>query len=162
MMKPGMIFRPGMNKTDSQLHFSQEERNTSQTKLSPDKVNLILRKPRSRAYLEAIGKLDAGGVTLNPKLMEEIRAVLEEEFKDIHLFDFLLGYVSKCYLGDPYEVHTLDLAGNIVTHYKTGEPLPGGLEKARNLVLFGDYKFVEVYKDCCRGIYEDGSVAVIK
>ena len=30
----------------------------------------------------------------------------------------------------PYEVHTLDLTGGIIEHYKTGETLPDGLEKA--------------------------------
>ena len=35
-------------------------------------------------------------------------------------------------------------------------------EKARNLALFGGYTCVEVYQDCCRGIYEDGTVSVIR
>ena len=74
----------------------------------------------------------------------------------------LLGHVAACYLGAPYEVHVLDMAGGgIIEHYKAGHPLPGGLEKARNIAMRGGYAFIEVYVDCCRAIKDDGSVAVI-
>lgn len=31
----------------------------------------------------------------------------------------------------------------------------------RSLALYGGYAFVEVYTDCCRGVFPDGKVAVI-
>ena len=29
----------------------------------------------------------------------------------------MLGIVSICYLGKPYEVHSLDITGQIIEHY---------------------------------------------
>lgn len=64
--------------------------------------------------------------------------------------------------GKPYEVHTLDIGGGIVDHYKEGEVLPGGLEKARGIALKGGYDFIEVYVDCCRAVSSTEMVSVIK
>ena len=66
-----------------------------------------------------------------------------------------------CYLGIPYEVHVPDAAGQIIEHYKQGEPLPGGPEKARGLAMHGGYGSIEGYSDCCRAIGANGSVSVI-
>lgn len=55
----------------------------------------------------------------------------------------------------------LDAAGQIIEHYKQGEPLPGGLEKARGIAMHGGYEFIEVYSNCCRAISANGSVSVI-
>lgn len=69
--------------------------------------------------------------------------------------------VSICYLGKPYEVHTLDITGQIIEHYKSGHILPGGLEKARSIAMRGGYDFIEVYVDCCRAVSSNGLVSVI-
>ena len=61
--------------------------------------------------------------------------IIEDEFPEIAIRGTLMGIVSRCYLGDPYEVHTLDISGNIIEHYKQGEPLPEYMEKARGLAL---------------------------
>ena len=74
----------------------------------------------------------------------------------------LLGFVSACYLGVPYKVHTLDMTESIVEHYKVGQQLPNGLEKARSLAIYGGYEFIEVYIDCCRCISSNGTVSVVK
>ena len=74
----------------------------------------------------------------------------------------MLGFVSICYLGKPYEVHTLDMTGNIIQHYKSGQSLPGGLERARGIALHGGHDYIEVYANCLRAISSDGSVAVIE
>ena len=58
-------------------------------------------------------------------------------------------------------LHTLDLTGGIIEHYKTGETLPDGLEKARTIAMRGGYEFIEVYKDCCRAVSASGYVSVI-
>ena len=60
-----------------------------------------------------------------------------------------------------WEIHTLDIMGEIIEHYKVGEMLPNGLEKARNVAMRGGYDFIEVYVDCCRAISSDGTVSVI-
>ncbi|GAB3735065.1 hypothetical protein GCM10027598_60940 [Amycolatopsis oliviviridis] len=73
-----------------------------------------------------------------------------------------LGIVGKCYLGEPFEVHTLALDGSIIEHYHHGQGLPGGLERARALAVSPAYLAVEVYPDrmvCARA---DGSIVIME
>lgn len=128
-----------------------------------DKLRLdrLLRKPRSKAYMDALHRLDAGGHVHNQHKVNEIIDAIRNEFPEIELSGILLGYVSICYLGKPYEVHTLDMTGQIIEHYKVGQTLPGGLEKARSIAIRGGYDFIEVYVDCCRCVSANGSVSVI-
>lgn len=125
------------------------------------KLDRLLRKPRSKSYMDALHKLDAGGHTHNRDKVNEIIDAIRGEFPEIEINGILLGYVSKCYLGDPYEVHTLDVTESIIEHYKVGQPLPNGLEKARSIAMRGGYDFIEVYVDCCRAVSADGTVSVI-
>ena len=53
------------------------------------------------------------------------------------------------------------MTGEIIEHYKSGQSLPGGLEKARSIAMRGGYEFIEVYSDCCRAVSSNGSVSVI-
>jgi hypothetical protein len=53
------------------------------------------------------------------------------------------------------------MTGEIIEHYKIGQTLPNGLEKARALALRGGYEFIEVYVDCCRCVSANGSVSVV-
>ena len=125
------------------------------------KLDKLLRKSRSKEYMEAIHKLDAGGHVHNQDKVNDIINAIKAEFPEVELEGVLLGYVAICYLGKPYEVHTLDMAGQIIEHYKVGEPLPNGLEKARSLAVRGGYAFIEVYGDCCRAISLNGAVSVV-
>lgn len=125
------------------------------------KLDRLLRQPRSKTYMEALHKLDAGGHVHNQSKVNDIISAIRNEFPEVELGSILLGYVSICYLGKPYEVHTLDFTGEIVKHFKSGQSLPGGLEKARSLAMRGGYEFIEVYADCCRAISSNGSVSVI-
>ena len=129
-----------------------------------DKLSLdrLLRKSRSKEYMDTIHQLDAGGHVHNKKEVNEIINTIKSEFPDVDINGILLGFVAKCYLGAPYEAHTLDLVGEIIEHYKRGETLPGGLDKAKSIALHGGYDFIEVYTDCCRAISSNGSVSVIK
>lgn len=147
------------SRIDVQTDFNSEPKQmTSSEKIMTDK---LLRKPRSKEYMNALSKLDSGGHVHNKEQVDEIKSAIINEFPEIELGGTLLGYVSICYLGEPYEVHTLSLAGSIITHYKRGEALPNGMEKARSIALHGGYAFIEVYTDCCRAISSDGSVSVI-
>ena len=119
-----------------------------------------LRRPRSKRYMEIMHRLDTGGHIDNSRMAKEIIAEIQNELPEVSI-TYLLGIVAKCYLGVPYKVHTLDMLGGIITHYKSGETMPNGLERARNIALCGNYKFIEVYTDCLRAISEDGSVSVI-
>ena len=133
--------------------------NTVQNQLVIDR---LLRKPRSKEYMKMMTRLDAGGHTHNRAKVQEIIDAIREEFPEVEINGVFLGVVSECFLGLPYEVHTLDIAGGIIEHYTRGETLPGQLEKARSAAMRGGYAFIEVYADCCRCISSDGSVSVVK
>ena len=150
------------NKSETNLNQMMQP-NTQRIQSEAEKIRLdrLLRKKRSKQYMDAIHELDAGGHVMNQSKVDEIINKISLEFPELEMSGILLGYVSKCYLGKPYEVHTLDIIGGIIEHYKAGQPLPDGLEKARGIALHGGYAFIEVYSDCCRAVSEDGTVAVI-
>jgi len=72
-----------------------------------------------------------------------------------------LGILAKCYLGIPYEVHTLSFSFSIIEHYKKGQTLPDGMEKARAMAARGVYEYIEVYTDYCCAVSSDGTVSMI-
>lgn len=144
------------------LSANQQESQTQQThKMDKMKLDRILRKNRSREYMDALHKLDAGGHVQNRKLVQEIINAIKREFPEVELSGILLGYVSICYLGKPYEVHTLDMTEKIIEHFKSGQLLPNGMEKARGIAIRGGYDFIEVYADCVRAVSSNGMVSVI-
>lgn len=125
------------------------------------KLDRMLREKRSKKYIDAMKKLDAGGHAHNQDEINSIIETIQQEFPEVEIKGILKGIVAKCYLGEPYEVHTLSIVGYIIQHYKKGQSLPGELEQARSLAARGGYAFVEVYNDCFRAISEDGTVSVI-
>lgn len=143
----------------SATHNSQANQQTHQ--MDKMKLDRLLRKTRSKEYMEALHKLDAGGHVHNQQKVNEIIDTIKNEFPEVEISGVLLGFVSICYLGKPYEVHTLDMTGQIIEHYKSGQILPGGLEKARSIALRGGYDFIEVYVDCCRCVSATGAVSVV-
>lgn len=161
---PKLMLRQPMEQCqkDDMLNIAQRQSHTQQHQ-QMDKMNLdrLLRRVRSKDYMNALHMLDAGGHVNNQKRVNEIIDMIRNEFPEIEISGVLLGFVSKCYLGHPYEVHTLDMTGQIIEHYKAGQILPGGLEKARSIALRGGYDFIEVYIDCCRCISSNGTVSVV-
>lgn len=139
---------------------TQEQKQQMQ-QMDKMKLDRLLRLPRSKEYMNAMHSLDAGGHVQNQRKVDAIIDAIKKEFPEVEISGMLLGYVSQCYLGKPYEVHTLDMTGQIIEHYKAGQTLPGGLEKARSLAIRGGYDFIEVYVDCCRCISSNGRVSVI-
>lgn len=162
---PRPMLRNPQNQTQTQTNnvLSATFNNQQQKQQQMDKMKLdrLLRKPRSKEYMEALHKLDAGGHVHNQNKVNDIINTIKSEFPEIELRGILLGYVAICYLGKPYEVHTLDITGGIIEHYKSGQTLPGGMEKARSIAMRGGYDFIEVYVDCCRAISSTGAVSVI-
>ncbi len=110
--------------------------------------------------MAVLSKLDAGGHGINREAARALIDTVRAEFPELTMDQLPLGIVAKCYLGDPFEIHTLDIVGCIVTHFKRGEPMPGGLEKARTIGVNPDYAFVEVYASSVRAVRADGSVTV--
>ena len=162
MPKPLLKQQQSQTQMGSMLSATQQQSQKQQTQqMDKMKLDRLLRKTRSKEYMDALHKLDAGGHVHNQHKVNEIVDVIRNEFPEVEISSVLLGFVSICYLGRPYEVHTLDMTGKIIDHYKVGQSLPGGLEKARSLALRGGYEFIEVYVDCCRCISSTGAVSVI-
>ena len=116
-----------------------------------------LLKKRSGKYLALIAGLDSKTLTAT-KGVEALMQAIHEEFGTAALSSLPLGIVSKCFLGNPYEVHTLDLSGSqIIKHYKVNETMEADFEKARVVAKHNAYAMVEVYKDKIILIREDGT-----
>lgn len=130
--------------------------------VSQEQLNARLRMKRSSAYMEAIQKLDSGGHTHNREAVEALVAAITEEFPDITIDQQPVGIVAKCYLGAPYEVHTLDRVGNIIQHYKSFESLPPLLARGRALAMHAQYAFVEVYTDKVIAVTTNGDTSIVK
>lgn len=162
MPKP-LLHQQAQNPLEYKNFLNTSEMPKTEKKTQAEKLNInrLLRKQRSKAYLDALCKLDAGGHVHNSKQVEEIQKAIRSEFPEVELAGILIGYVAICYLGKPYEVHTLDFTGNIIEHYKAGQTLPDGMEKARSIALHGGYAFIEVYVDCYRAVSANGDVAVV-
>lgn len=116
-----------------------------------------LLKKRSKKYLDLIAGLDAKTLT-ETKGMDELIKAIQEEFGTAELSNLPLGILSKCFLGHPYEVHTLDLSGSqIIRHYKITETMEAEFEKARSVAKHNAYAMVEIYKEKIILIREDGT-----
>jgi hypothetical protein len=114
-------------------------------------------KKRTKRYLDLIAGLDSKSL-MDTKGMDELMEAIKEEFGTADITSLPIGIVSKCFLGHPYEVHTLDLSAvQIVKHYRTNEAMELDFEKARTVAKHNAYALVEIYKDKIILIREDGS-----
>jgi hypothetical protein len=129
--------------------------------LSPAAIEARLREKRSPSYVEAMKRLDAGAHAHDAEAAESFINAIRQELPELSIDQLPIGIVSRCYLGDPYEVHTLGRDGMIIQHYKRWEPLPGPLEGARGLSLHPGYAFVEVYPDKLIAVSENGSTSLV-
>lgn len=159
MPKP-LINRTSERQTDS--IFSVNTARNLKPVRKDAQIEKLLRRKRSKEYLDHFSLLDSGNATIAQSKLEDILRAIAKEFPEVELSGLLLGYVSKCYLGASYEVHTVDISGRIIEHYKKGETVPNGMEKARTIAMNPAYAFIEVYSDCCRAVSDSGSVSVVK
>ncbi|MDR2327453.1 MAG: hypothetical protein LBE51_18885 [Acidovorax sp.] len=120
-----------------------------------------LRQKRSAAYVQAVTQLDAGGHVHSPAATQALIDAIRQELPEVSVDALPFGIVSRCYLGAPYEVHTLDCSGSIIQHYKTHESLPASLERARSLALHPGYAFIEVYGSRLIAVSASGQTALI-
>lgn len=121
-----------------------------------------LRSKRSGAFVEAMTKLDASGAVASKGRVQELINQIASEFPELMADQRPLGIVSECYLGEPYEVHSLDARLEILEHYKRGEIVPNGMEKARRLAMHPGYAYIEVYTNMLCAVSESGEVSMIK
>jgi hypothetical protein len=144
-------------KSESQSLFSVTPKASSS--LTKSQIQKLLRQKRSPAYMEALHQLDAGGHISETEALNKLIETIKSELPDIS--NLLLGIVAKCYLGHPFEVHTLQIMGSIVHRYKVGEPLPAALEKARSMALHSSYEYIEVYSNYIVTVSSNGSTSLV-
>lgn len=149
-------------KQKTQVELSLQAKPQTKTKLNPMQIERVLNRKRSPEYMEAITRMDAGGHVHNQHMVNALIQAIQNELPEIEIELGPQGIVSKCYLGAPYEVHTLDVVGQIIEHYESYRKMPGLLETARGLAKSGHYAFIEVYPNALRAVKEDGTVATIK
>lgn len=120
---------------------------------------LVDTAPRSQLYLDSLARLDAG-TRLTPADLQEIVDGIRQEF--VQRWAALpVGFVSRCYLGHPFEVHTLTPDGGILEHFRLSQPMPGPLEGARKHSLSGLYLSVEVYDNRLVCVRADGTTVTL-
>lgn len=164
---PKPMLRPvQQTQTESVLSLTNAAPKKELSEEAKMKLDRLLRKPRSKQYMDAMRSLDAGGHVHNRKQTEDIINAIRAEFPEVEIDGVLLGIAAKCYLEDPqivYEVHSLDIVGGgIIEHFPEGQPMSDGMEKARSIAMRGGYAFIEVYSDCCRAVSSNGTVSVIR
>ncbi len=78
-------------------------------------IERTLRKKRSSRYMQAMSQLDTGSHVTNQKQTAELIQIVRDEFDelDMDITEAMLGIVSECLLGPPYEVYTLDFTYSI-------------------------------------------------
>lgn len=133
--------------------------NTPRTQLQRSGISSDrdLLKKRSAKFVKTMMQIDHGTLASTIGVADLVEK-LKEEFGALGIIEYPLGVVSKCYLGAPYEVHILDLTGDmIIEHFKAGNNLPGELERARGLAMNASYAFVEVYPNKMILVKEDGT-----
>jgi hypothetical protein len=120
--------------------------------------SLIRTERRSPQYLRCLARPDAPGAN---KL--DAAEIIESIAAEFGLGESTpIGCLAECYLGPPYQVHVLDLAGGIVEHYHGSQPLPLPFERARRLALHESYVAIEVYTDHLVCLRADGTAVEIK
>jgi hypothetical protein len=119
----------------------------------------LLLEPRSQRFVRAVGRLDAAAQLSSVEtaaIADDVRREFEEKWALTPL-----GIVGCCYLGPPFEAHTLTVDGAIIEHYRQGQSLPGLLERARELARTDRYLCIEVYGERLVAILPDGSSAIV-
>lgn len=134
------------------------------TTLTGTALTARLRQQRSREYIEAMTRLDAGAHLHHAHTSAATQSLLDairNELPDVAVDALPVGIVAKCHLGAPFEVHSLSCTGNIVQHYKVGETLPNLMERARALAQHPEYAFIEVYPNRLITVTQSGQTAII-
>ena len=134
---------------------------TATSMLRGPQLQQRLRQARSKAYLDALTRLDAGAHHADRAALEALIEAIASEFPELGMEERPLGLVSRCYLGAPYQVHICDLGGGIIEHFEAFRAMPALFERARALALHPAYAFIEIYADTLRAVSPEGTVAVI-
>src|SRR4051794_35665411 len=150
-MSPRPILRP---QVDQPLDLRTKVPD-ARARVSGGAVSLVKRDAR---YTAVLAKLDAGQLHA-----ADLAVAMEAIAANFPLGAAQpLGLVAECFLGPPYEVHTLDMVGQIVEHYVRGQAMPPFFERARRLAAHPAYVAIEVYEDVLVCVRADGSVTEVR
>ena len=143
MPKPLLTRPETRNLTGTTLSTAPIQQQKLQTQqMNKMELDRYLRKKRSKDYIQTMCELDIGGHVQNQQKVKRIIDAIHNEFPEVEINGIMLGIVSICYLGKPYEVHTLDVTGQIIEHYPGGKALPGGPFSGNGCIpLVSDYDF---------------------
>lgn len=120
----------------------------------------VLRTKRSVSYLGLIRSLDGGTLHGRADLQPVFDAIAAEFTPSGSTVP--KGIVARCFLGPPFEVHSLDLFQDIVEHYGPATLMPEPMESYRRLALHPSYAVVEIYDDRVICILNDGGTVEIE
>lgn len=151
--------RPILRGDDGRHRHVQPLATTGGTRTAPARtggtISLARRSPR---FAATIARLDAGDLQAS-----DLSGVLDAIAAEYPIGTAPpRGLVAECFLGPPYEVHTLDLVGGIVEHFELGRPMPAPFERARTLAAHPAYAVIEVYDDRLVCVRADGSVTEMR
>lgn len=136
MPKPLLTRPETQNLTGTILSAAPIQQQKLQTQqMNKMELDRLLRKKRSKNYIQTMCELDVGGHVQNQQKVKRIIDAIHNEFPEVEINGIMLGIVSICYLGKPYEVHTLDVTGQIIEHYPGGKALHGRIGKGSVLSL---------------------------
>ena len=160
----GILGRVILGTKGSKINTNIDVSSTSRAKKKLTKEDILyrLREKRSNKYMENLKKLDSGKGLQENVDKEKIISEIKQEFAELDELQPLLGIIAKCYLGEPYYVHSLDLTLSIVTHFKRKEQIPYPWSKGVNLALHGAYEYVEIYSKYVCAITHDGEAMVFE
>ena len=157
-MGRSIIFNPLTNSRPLDVRATPQ---ASSSKLSKADLEARLRQKRSANYIRTMTQLDAGCHCQDPRAVEALIAAIQQELPEVTIDKQPIGIVCRCFLGEDYEVHTLDRTGGIIQHYRRGQSLPPLLERARSLASHSQYLFVEVYMDSLVAVRSNGETSYI-
>ena len=152
----------GIKSPNNTLAALSPIRDTVRATLTGAALQARLRQKRSSAYIDTLTRLDAGGHVHSPTATQALIDAIKAELPEVSVDALPHGIVSRCYLGAPYEVHTLDCSGSIIEHYKNHQSLPALLERARTLALHPGYAFIEVYAQRLIAVSDSGQTSIIE
>ena len=146
---------------EHRLSATLKPETTQNLRTNPTEVQRMLRRRRSPKYMQIMSKLDAGSTHISQKDIEEMIEAIREEFPDIDILNEYVGCMAVCHLGEPFEVHTMNVGEQRIVHFHANYEFESPLNKCRQLCLMPEYQFIEVYTNEFRAISANGAVANI-
>jgi len=155
-MSDFQIIDRNRQKTESEVSIkSTVDTSRSQITETTFHQRKMRRVRRSQDLIDAVKQIDIHG---DHVMQREIADWVRDQY-DKRGGGNIIGLFSRCYLGYPYVDHKMDLAFNIVEHYKPGDVVPPPFNAARALAASDAYAYIEVYEDGdIVPVREDGTV----